>query len=219
MNQSDLLRQAASCSVVLSCCHIETPTYALLMENEGPGGDSFGARLARIRKQRGLTQAELGRGLATNGEDAGKQVVYGWEKDQHYPRVDQLMLICAKLGISADFLLFGDEAAASNVRVAAAEAVLQQLGPDERLRLVEKVRHDDADADQRIRQIARSGKDMQTPDQNHSRSPETSYSQPFNNADTPTQRAERQARRMMGLDEDAGQQSSTNRERTRPKAR
>jgi transcriptional regulator with XRE-family HTH domain len=72
---------------------------------------TFGARLRAIRESKGLTQEALGRGLGTDGADASKSVVYGWEKDQHHPRVDQLMLICDKLGCTADYLLFGKEAA------------------------------------------------------------------------------------------------------------
>lgn len=70
---------------------------------------SFGTRLRTLREQKGLTQEGLGKGLGTAGADAGKAVVYGWEKDQHHPRVDQLMLICKRLGCSADYLLFGTE--------------------------------------------------------------------------------------------------------------
>ena len=68
---------------------------------------SFGSQLKTAREAKGLTQEALGKGLGTNGADASKSVVYGWEKDQHYPRVDQLILICDKLGCSADYLLFG----------------------------------------------------------------------------------------------------------------
>lgn len=214
MTDSDLLGQAEYNSAVLSFRNETAALYAGLMEQQ----DSFGRRLARVRQERGLTQAELGEGLGTDGKDAGKQVVYGWEKDQHYPRVDQLMLICAKLGISADFLLFGDEAAASNVRVAAAEAALQQLGPDERLRLVEKVRHDDESADQRVKRVRPVGKQVQVITPSSGADAGSSYSQPINKGETPAERAERQARRMMGLD-DVEQQSSTNRNRTRPKTR
>ena len=70
----------------------------------------FGDRLAAARKNSGLTQGELGRGLGTDGADVGKSVVYGWEKDQHHPRVDQLALICKRLNCSADYLLLGEEA-------------------------------------------------------------------------------------------------------------
>jgi transcriptional regulator with XRE-family HTH domain len=68
---------------------------------------SFGARLTAARKRKGLTQEQLGKGLGTDGKDAGKAVVYGWEKDQHMPRVDQLTLMCERLDESADHLLFG----------------------------------------------------------------------------------------------------------------
>lgn len=74
---------------------------------------SFGARLTQARKEKGLTQDGLGKGLGTDGKDAGKAVVYGWEKDQHYPRVDQLVLICKKLEVTADYLLFGKVEASS----------------------------------------------------------------------------------------------------------
>lgn len=68
---------------------------------------SFGSRLTKARKEKHLTQDGLGKGLGTDGKDASKAVVYGWEKDQHFPRVDQLVLICERLGVGADYLLFG----------------------------------------------------------------------------------------------------------------
>lgn len=72
---------------------------------------SFGTRLTEARKKKGLTQDGLGKGLGTDGKDASKAVVYGWEKDQHHPRADQLAMICQKLDVSADYLLFGTVAA------------------------------------------------------------------------------------------------------------
>lgn len=68
---------------------------------------SFGVRLREARVKKDLTQEGLGKGLGTNGDDAGKAVVSGWEKDRHFPRADQLAMICDKLGVSADYLLFG----------------------------------------------------------------------------------------------------------------
>lgn len=68
--------------------------------------DSFGYRLKVARRAAGLTQAELGKGLGTDGVDVGKAVVSGWEQEQHFPRIDQLLLICRRLGVSADGLLF-----------------------------------------------------------------------------------------------------------------
>lgn len=82
---------------------MEQLAYALQMAY------GFGGWLRAKREEKKLTQEQLGKGLATNGEDASKSVVYGWEKEQHYPRVDQLYLICEKLGCTADALMFGKE--------------------------------------------------------------------------------------------------------------
>lgn len=88
-----------SSSVVLPIWHITGATYAQCM--------SFGKRLREARELKDLTQEEVGRGLGTDGKDVSKSVVYGWEKGQHHPRVDQLMLICERLGQDAEWLLFG----------------------------------------------------------------------------------------------------------------
>lgn len=69
---------------------------------------TFGSRLKQLRQAKGLTQTQLGLKLGAHNQDAGKQVVMGWEKDQHFPKVDQLVLICNRLDCSADFLLFGE---------------------------------------------------------------------------------------------------------------
>lgn len=96
---------------------------------------SFGKRLTEARKRAGMTQSQLGQGLGTDGADAGKQVVYGWEKDQHYPRVDQLILICQKLNCSADYLLFGVETSVSPRYLVAKNAV-DALSDVERVELL-----------------------------------------------------------------------------------
>lgn len=83
---------------------------------------SFGERLRQARLKKDLTQDGLGKGLGTNGEDAGKAVVSGWEKNRHFPRADQLALICEKLGVGADYLLFGKIAATNLSPEAAAIA-------------------------------------------------------------------------------------------------
>lgn len=102
---------------------------------------SFGARLTAKRKEKNLTQEGLGKGLGTDGKDASKAVVYGWEKDQHFPRTDQLELICAKLNCSADYLLFGKEAEATlTPEVAMAAAAIEALPTPERDRVLRLVR-------------------------------------------------------------------------------
>jgi len=119
---------------------------------------SFGERLAAARQKKKMTQTELGKGLGTDGADAGKQVIYGWEKNQHYPRVDQLMLICKKLDVSADFLLFGEE---SSSRFLMAEAAAEKLNADERAALIKRLaaeadEHDDGVFDESAVERSRS---------------------------------------------------------------
>jgi transcriptional regulator with XRE-family HTH domain len=68
---------------------------------------TFGSRLSQARRDKRLTQEQLGKGLGTDGKDVTKAVVSGWEKDYHSPRADQLAVICKRLGCSADYILFG----------------------------------------------------------------------------------------------------------------
>ena len=70
----------------------------------------FGDRLRELRESKKMSQAELGRGLGEDGKDSSKAVVSGWEKNRHFPKVDQLIKICSRLGCSADFLCFGVQA-------------------------------------------------------------------------------------------------------------
>ena len=103
---------------------------------------SFGSRLTAARKEKHLTQEALGKGLGTDGKDASKAVVYGWEKDQHYPRVDQLVLICNKLECSADYLLFGKAAQASavNPEVASLSVLVDRLPEYQRGKVLDMIR-------------------------------------------------------------------------------
>lgn len=97
-------------------------------------GFGFGDRLKAARVAKGLSQSALGEGAGENGKDASKQAVAGWEKDRHYPKADQLRVICQRLGVSADSLLFGDIKPAS-VKVQLAAEVMKELTEEERLQL------------------------------------------------------------------------------------
>lgn len=68
---------------------------------------SFGARLREKREKKGLTQEALGKCVQTYGRIPSKSVVYGWESRGHFPRVDELILICAALDTTADYLVLG----------------------------------------------------------------------------------------------------------------
>lgn len=81
----------------------------------------FGDRLASRRKDMGLSQEALGEGLGTDGKAATKQTVVGWEKGRHFPKVDQLRLICERLNCSADWLVFGATAALSPLAIELAQ--------------------------------------------------------------------------------------------------
>lgn len=67
--------------------------------------ESFGARLAAKRKARGLTQEQLGEGMAADGTDVGKGAVSSWEVSRTVPSTSQLLKLCQRLNCSADELL------------------------------------------------------------------------------------------------------------------
>lgn len=66
---------------------------------------SFGSRLAARRKAVGLTQEQLGEGLAADGGNVGKGAVSSWEVGRTVPSATQLPKICERLKCSADDLL------------------------------------------------------------------------------------------------------------------
>lgn len=67
--------------------------------------DTFGARLALARKRAGLTQAQLGVGLGPDGRDLQRASVSAWEVGASTPSASQLVVLCQRLSISADYLL------------------------------------------------------------------------------------------------------------------
>lgn len=67
--------------------------------------NTFGARLRKARTASKLSQTELGKGMASDGGDLLKAAISSWETDRCSPNVQQLRLICERLGVSADSLL------------------------------------------------------------------------------------------------------------------
>lgn len=67
--------------------------------------NAFGARLRNAREACGLTQTQLGAGLAADGSDLRKATVSAWEVGRNQPNAQQLRLICQRLRVSADQLL------------------------------------------------------------------------------------------------------------------
>lgn len=97
----------------------------------------FGARLKKARQEKGMSGIELGRGAGENGKDASKQSVSDWEAERHYPKADQLRVICLKLNIAVDDLIFGD--VKEHIKVIQAESAIQALTHEQRMDLLAKM--------------------------------------------------------------------------------
>jgi DNA-binding XRE family transcriptional regulator len=67
--------------------------------------EQFGDRLKIARKAKGLTQAELAKGLRPDGGDLGKAAISHWEINRGSPNVKQIKAVCERLNVSADYLL------------------------------------------------------------------------------------------------------------------
>ncbi len=64
----------------------------------------LGQNLRRLRRERGLGQAELGRRIG-----ASKQSVSNWENDNIMPSIDILVRLADYFGVSTDLLLGREE--------------------------------------------------------------------------------------------------------------
>ena len=95
--------------------------------------ETFGQRFSRLRKQRGLTQEELGEKVGLSGQAVSK-----WENDMSMPDVSLLVELSELLGVSLDELL-GKE-----------QPLTRVVPPEERKNiddLVLKIRVDSAEGD------------------------------------------------------------------------
>lgn len=125
--------QPESSSAVPIVWHETSSLYAQTMDKSASFG--FGDRLKQARTNAKLSGAELGRGAGDKpGKDASKQSVADWEAERHYPKADQLRLICLKLNISSDYLIFGD--LKKDAELAKAASVVQALSGDQRRKLL-----------------------------------------------------------------------------------
>lgn len=126
-------RQTESSSTVPIVSHYGDSLYAQKMDKTASFG--FGARLKKARETANLSGTELGRGAGEKpGKDASKQSVADWEAERHYPKADQLRLICLKLNISADHLIFGD--IKKDAALLQAASVVQALTEEQRKKLL-----------------------------------------------------------------------------------
>ena len=95
--------------------------------------DTFGQRFSRLRKQRGLTQEELGEKFGISGQAVSK-----WENDASMPDISILPELSDVLGVSLNELLGKEEPTARIVPVE------ERKNTDE---LILRVRIDSADGD------------------------------------------------------------------------
>lgn len=109
------------------------------MLNRMSSSKSFGQRLRDAREKLNLTQDQLGAGLGTDGKDCGKQTVMGWEKGKHFPRVDQLLLICQRVGLTPNDLLLDDKHSLTMKTLSGLEANLVVM-----FRMLNETQRDDA---------------------------------------------------------------------------
>lgn len=128
-----------SSTAVLQFSNEESVSYALGMHKNAPPDTKpapfgFGARLKAARQEKKLTQAQLGELAGENGKDANKQSIFDWESERYYPKVDQLRVMCLRLGVSADDLIFGD--LKKQVAMAQAQSAVKQLTEEQRMALL-----------------------------------------------------------------------------------
>lgn len=97
----------------------------------------FGERLRLARIAAGLSGTQLGLGAGEHGKDASKASVSDWENERHYPKMDQLRVICLKLNISADDLIFGD--IKKDAKSIEAERMLLGLTQEQREKLLDRM--------------------------------------------------------------------------------
>ena len=72
----------------------------MAQKNAQPAEEAFGQRLARIRKERGFTQTELGDAIGVS-----QRVISYYERATQRPPAELLPKIAAVLGVTTDVLL------------------------------------------------------------------------------------------------------------------
>jgi len=88
--------------------------------------ESFGSRLQRLRKERGLTLAQLGERL-----DVSKPTVWAWEKGKARPLESRIAAIADALGVAEEDLTdVHDNAEAREVLARSREAIARAYGTE-----------------------------------------------------------------------------------------
>lgn len=132
--ESGTTEHAQSSSPIPILRHELAGSYAPEMERKTFG---FGQRLKAAREKVGMSGTTLGIGAGENGRNASKASVSDWEHERHYPKADQLRVICLKLNINVDDLIFGD--IREQMQMIQAESAIRALSPEQRQMLIERM--------------------------------------------------------------------------------
>jgi transcriptional regulator with XRE-family HTH domain len=104
-----------------------------------PDSESFGTRLRRVRKERGISLIGLARLVSVS-----KPTVWKWERDDVRPRQKSIQALAAALGTSERELLFGEKPAARDAAEGA--SATRQGGPEQLSELVRSCKNRIAEA-------------------------------------------------------------------------
>ena len=114
---------------IQTLCHEDGHAYAVLMSkvtNIAPG--TFGWRLQTKRlAMNNMSGEKLGKGMGADGRDLERSTVSSWEHNRTSPSCRQLLLICERLGVTPQYMLFGNEGFSPEVQELA--AILEALPP------------------------------------------------------------------------------------------
>lgn len=141
-----------SSSTVQQNWHEAANSYAPGMERQTFG---FGARLKAAREKAGMSGTTLGKGAGENGKDASKASVSDWEKERHYPKADQLRVICLRLNINVDDLIFGD--IREQWQMIQAESAIRALSDEQRQLLLDRITRKAPSAPKSVEKLADKG--------------------------------------------------------------
>jgi transcriptional regulator with XRE-family HTH domain len=101
------------------CTFKSTHSRPLFLEVYVPCVMTIGTRLRAARQAAGLTQSQVGEALITNEKPNGfeKQTVASWEKNRNNLQADLIILLCALLKISPNYLLLGKDSELSETEL------------------------------------------------------------------------------------------------------
>lgn len=113
-------------AAALSAAQLRSDAAPELGQTPQGATESFGSRLQRLRKERGLTLAQLGERL-----EVSKPTVWAWEKGKARPLENRIAAIAEALGVSEDQLAdVQDNAEAREVLARSREAVARAFGAE-----------------------------------------------------------------------------------------